>query len=113
MLADERLDLSRKPIDSSWRVEGYVPYLPNGFCPFNNMIPFCGLSEFAEWLATPERSGRDFNCQDALVKQALYHVHDYIHIWSTHAIRYLRPELVSATKSSTQIISKSMYFASC
>jgi len=93
LLADPHVTRVPRAIDKSWFYANKIGTNVNGFNPFAQMILYGKKSFFASWLAAPQESARDYNEGDFLVKEVLFAVHDYLHLWAYRAIQALLPEL--------------------
>jgi hypothetical protein len=93
MLNDTSVAKRPRAIDRRWFYEGVVPLSVAGFNPFQSTIYYGARSAMADWLAAPAESARNFNTGDFLVKEVLFAVHDYLHIWGYRLIASLAPQL--------------------
>jgi hypothetical protein len=93
MLADSTVSKCARGIDRRWHYEGLVPVSVAGFNPFESSIYYGARSAFARWLQDPAASARDTNEGDFLVREVLFAVHDYLHVWGYRLIASLAPEL--------------------
>jgi hypothetical protein len=93
MLHDPWVKLSPRAIDQRWYYEGVIPGSLSGFNPFLGTVFHARRSAFARWLANPYASARDHNEGDYLVREVLFAVHDYLHVWSAAAIAALAPRV--------------------
>jgi hypothetical protein len=76
-------------IDQGWKEDGIIPVSISGFNPYESTGFIAKKSPLAQWLKNPFESIRPLNSSDALVKQALFFAHDYLHAWAISAIREL------------------------
>ena len=92
-MADPIASLQPRQIDRNWYYSGQVRQSVTGFNPTSSKIFYDQRSALADWLPNQQKSARLFNERDHLVREVLYSIHDYLHIWAYHAIASLRPQL--------------------
>lgn len=92
-LRDPQIQLVPRAIDSTWVYRQVVRRSNTGFNPFCGRVYYASRGALAPWLAHPERSARDYNAQDSMMRELLFVVHDYLHAWSYGVIRELAPFL--------------------
>jgi hypothetical protein len=92
-LNDPAIRIVVRGVDHRWVYNNYLKGSMGGFNPFTSSVFVPAHSLLGDFLEAPERSGRDFNVKDQLVNELFFAVHDYLHIWSFHAIHHLAPEL--------------------
>ncbi len=93
MLADPSIHFSPIGFDAYWVYSNYFSPGLSAFNPHQGKIFFQSGSCISEWLKNPEVSARPLNQRDFLVKEVLFAVHDYFHIWGYQLIQHLRPQL--------------------
>ncbi|HWB78146.1 MAG TPA: hypothetical protein VG755_24445 [Nannocystaceae bacterium] len=82
-----------RAVDRAWEYARVVPVSVAGFNPFRDAIYYGSHSALAGWVADPRGPTRARNPNDRLVRELLFALHDYLHLWSTVAIQNLAPEL--------------------
>jgi hypothetical protein len=92
-LDDPAIRVIIRGVDHRWVYNNFLKGTMGGFNPFTSSVFVPAHSLLRDFLQSPERSGRDFNVKDQLVNELFFAVHDYLHIWSFHAIHHLAPEL--------------------
>jgi hypothetical protein len=97
MLADTRVSFARRPIDRGWEYARVIPASVTGFDPYRGRVCVAEHSVLRSWLDAPDASARKLNVDDRLVRELLFAVHDYLHVWAVQAIRGLRPEIAFGT----------------
>jgi hypothetical protein len=93
MLEDPCVRFDTRAIDHGWSARGIGPMYMNGFNAATGAVFVAARSPLAQWLSDPYRGGRALNQEDRLVRELMFAVHDYLHVWSYRLIRELRPEL--------------------
>lgn len=92
-LADPHVQRQPRAVDKHWTYNKLSSITVTGFNPFLQTVFYGAHSAFAAWLADPAQSARRHNEGDFLVKEVLFAVHDYLHLWAYRAIHALAPEL--------------------
>lgn len=92
-LGDPHVRICVRGVDHRWVYDEYLKGSLSGFNPFTSRVYVPAHSAVRDFLQAPEQSGRDFNANDLLVNELFFAVHDYLHIWSFHAIHHLAPEM--------------------
>lgn len=92
-LSDPGFRLVERGVDPEWTYAGHLPIAITGFNPFEAAYYYGWRSSFSRFLRQPEGSARALNEGDALVREVLFMVHDYLHAWAYQLIDGLRPEL--------------------
>jgi hypothetical protein len=93
LLSDPIATLSPRALDQNWYYQKAMANPVMGFSPFQGQVFFASESRFADWLENPFASARDTNTNDELVREVLFAVHDYLHIWAYRLIQELQPGL--------------------
>lgn len=101
LISDPLNKIQFRGIDANWNYKRAIPTRIGGFNPYLSTVYLPGKSSFAQWLKDPYVSGRWYNDQDTLMQEALFAVHDYLHVWSVHAINSIYPELGFGTRPIT------------
>jgi hypothetical protein len=93
MLRDPIVQFATRGVDASWSYQQILPTALGGFNPGVGKVFVPARSRIAAWLADPAQGARPHNAADRLLREVLFAVHDYLHIWAYRAIRERRPEL--------------------
>jgi hypothetical protein len=93
LLNDKNFTLRARSVDKTWNYKGTVETAMTGFNQFTSDIYYGGISALSSWLESPEDSARPYNERDLLMRELLLACHDYYHVWSTHLIQTIAPEL--------------------
>jgi hypothetical protein len=93
MLRDPCVRFATRAIDASWHYMQIVPAALGGFNPAVGKVFVPARSRIAAWLESPGDGVRPRNDADRLLREVLFAVHDYLHIWAYRVIRERRPEL--------------------
>jgi hypothetical protein len=102
MLMDRHVRFVERQIDSSWYFDKLIPTQVRGFNPFRSEIFFGRHSPLATWLKNPKRSIRPFNEDDRAIREVLFSVHDYLHLWAYLVINEAVPRLGVGTRPITR-----------
>lgn len=92
-LADPSARIAFRAIDRSWVYQKVFSLSVTGFNPFERDLYVARVSAFADWIRGGKKNDRRYNAGDALVDEALFIVHDYLHIWARAVIQHEFPEL--------------------
>jgi hypothetical protein len=92
-LGDPAVRPTPRAVDCEWSYRKLVGNGVVGFNPFSGRTYHGVRSSFARWLRHRTKSARRHNVQDLLVKEVLFAVHDYLHIWAYSVLAELCPEL--------------------
>jgi hypothetical protein len=98
MLEDRGVELVARAVDARWEYEGIVPARLGGFNPLEGAVYYPARSFLARWLRDPTGSARRHNENDFLVREVLFAVHDYLHVWAYRALDSLVPARVLAER---------------
>jgi hypothetical protein len=90
---DPAITIVRRGIDARWKYEEAIETRVDGFNPLRSAVFIGTHSRLDRWLPHRRGSARPFNEGDALVPEALFCAHDYLHSWAYHWIDRLRPGL--------------------
>lgn len=90
---DEHVRIVSRGVDAHWAYDDPNTLRLDGFNPIGPSIFTSRKSALEEWLPHREGSARPHNERDRLVREALFAVHDYLHIWAWQWIGALRPSL--------------------
>ncbi len=101
LFADPCFRIVRRGIDARWTYHDLIAARVDGFNPLTGCAFIGAHSHLDRWLPHRHASARPFNDKDELVSEALFVVHDYLHVWTYHWIRALRPELGFGTAPIT------------
>ena len=95
LMKDPHVRLALRPVDAKWAYHTDEDKTPTGWNPFRAEIYVATTSAFADWMQCDREQTdlRSLNEGDKLIDEAMFVVHDYLHIWAHSAIRQLRPEL--------------------
>jgi hypothetical protein len=93
LFQDKTVTLEARGVDNRWRYQGVTALSVTGFNPFVGKVFYAAVSPFARWLSQKEGSARALNEGDVLMKEVLFAVHDYLHVWSLFVINELHPQL--------------------
>lgn len=102
MLTDTQVRFVQRGIDKAWFYTEKLPTSVSGFNPLQKTIYIGEKSEISAWLTRPEQSARALNEEDNLIKEVLFAVHDYLHIFGYLAICELMPNLGFGTRPVTE-----------
>ena len=91
-LTDENVRTTARAIDCNWRYHEFVSRSLVGFNPFIGRVYYGGVSAFSRWFDHRAKSARRFNEQDRLIKEVLFAVHDYLHVWAYSALAEMCPQ---------------------
>jgi hypothetical protein len=92
-LSDRRVRIVPRAIDTDWYYERIAPVGVAGFNPYQRAIYVGATSALSRWMAHGCRDDRRFNAGDALAKEALFLIHDYLHCWACMVIQEEMPAL--------------------
>ncbi len=92
-LADPAVSICIRGVDQRWVYNDYLKGSMGGFNPFTSRVFVPRHSVLSDFLRSPAGSARELNVNDNLVTELLFAVHDYLHVWSFHAIHHLAPNL--------------------
>src|SRR5918996_5055573 len=76
---DPAIAIVRRGIDARWKYEETVETRVDGFNPLRSAVFIGTHSRLDRWLPHRHRSARPFNEGDALMPEALFCAHDYLH----------------------------------
>jgi len=93
LFEDEHVRIVSRGVDAHWAYDDPAALRLDGFNPLGTSVFTSRKSALAEWLPHSHGSARPFNERDRLVREALFAVHDYLHIWAWQWIAELRPSL--------------------
>lgn len=110
MFDDPGLRIVRRGIDARWKYQDLIGSRVDGFNPLTGHIFIGTNAHFDRWVPHRSKSARAFNPEDELVPEALFAVHDYLHVWTCRWIRHLRPELGFGTEPITRDNFEDMVF---
>jgi hypothetical protein len=100
-LSDPLFNLVQRPLDQRWFYEKLVTSNYTGFNPFVPRTFVASTSWISQWLDDKSSSARQYNPGDALVREIVHALHDYLHSWCYAAIREIRPDLDFGTGKIT------------
>ena len=100
-LNDSQIRMGKRAIDQNWFYQRGIPISVGGFNPFTRTVYYSATSAFSDWLKDPYSSARIHNVNDRLVREVLFAIHDYLHIWAYLAIDALKPNLRIGVQSIT------------
>jgi hypothetical protein len=107
---DPGFRIVRRGIDARWTYNDLIAARVDGFNPLTGCAFIGAQSHLDRWLPHRHGSARPFNGKDELVPEALFVVHDYLHVWTYRWIRALRPELGFGTAPITRRNFEDMVF---
>jgi hypothetical protein len=93
MMRDPIVGFATRTIDASWTYQQILPTALGGFNPGVGKVFVPARSRIASWLGDPAQGVRPHNAADRLLREVLFAVHDYLHIWAYRVIRERRPDL--------------------
>jgi hypothetical protein len=93
MLRDPCVGFATRAIDASWHYLQILPTALAGFNPAAGKVFVPARSRIAAWLDAPAEGARLHNDADRLLREVLFAVHDYLHIWAYRVIRERLPDL--------------------
>jgi hypothetical protein len=70
-----------------------------GFNPFSGRLFLAADSQVWTFLETPEIKARSLNRQDFFIKDLLFTLHDYLHVWALRFLNQRFPQLGICTKA--------------
>jgi len=102
LFADHTVRLARRGVDARWTYNEEVQTNQSGFDPTSGVIFYRAHSHVDKWLAHREEDTRKHNYNDDLVGEAMFLVHDHLHIWAYRWIQALCPEIGLGTAPITR-----------
>lgn len=90
---DPGFSVVRRGIDSRWKYHELIATRVDGFNPLSGCAFVGAQSHVDRWLPHRQGSARAFNAGDELMSEALFLVHDYLHVWTYRWINDLCPAL--------------------
>ena len=90
---DPAFAIVRRGIDARWKYEEMIETRVDGFNPLRSAVFIGAHSRLDRWLPHRHDSARPYNEGDALVPEALFCAHDYLHSWAYHWMDRLQPGL--------------------
>ncbi len=90
---DPGFSVVRRGIDSRWKYQELIATRVDGFNPLRGCAFIGAQSHVDRWLPHRRGSARAFNAGDELMSEALFLVHDYLHVWTYRWISDLYPAL--------------------
>ncbi|MDJ0841077.1 MAG: hypothetical protein QNK37_31485 [Acidobacteriota bacterium] len=86
-------------VDARWSYEEIVSKISiGGFNPYHSTIFTTHGSPMLHWWQNPYGSPRPYNHGDYLMKDILFFLHDYFHVWSYNLINEIVPEIGFGSK---------------
>lgn len=110
LFEDPCIRIVRRGIDCRWKYHDLIATRVDGFNPLTGCAFIGTHSHLDRWLPHRRDSARAFNRDDELVSEALFAVHDYLHVWTYNWIRTLQPELGFGTAPITRRNFEDMVF---
>jgi hypothetical protein len=93
-LADTTVRTLFRGIDQRWFYDRVVPRTLTGFNPYTSGVYLPRFSAVERWWnGDREASVRPLDPEDHLIREVFLAVHEYIHVWTVHAIAGRMPEL--------------------
>ncbi|MFT5434651.1 MAG: hypothetical protein ACI9OJ_005365 [Myxococcota bacterium] len=102
LFEDSTVRLARRGVDARWTYEGEIQTNQSGFNPAGGTIFYRAHSHLERWLPHKDEDTRDYNHDDDLISEAMFAVHDHLHIWAYRWIQALRPEIGLGTAAITR-----------
>ncbi|MFV8756268.1 hypothetical protein ACNOYE_37455 [Nannocystaceae bacterium ST9] len=93
LFADSQTRIVRRPIDANWVYEARSSRTTVGWNPFRSELYVADNSLVGQWLDDPTIDLRGLNENDLFLPELAFLIHDHLHVWATHTIGELRPEL--------------------
>jgi hypothetical protein len=91
--ADRSTKIVCRAVDSRWHEERLTPLSVGGFNPSTRSVFISQESVLNSWMKNGMVNDRKYNDGDHLVRNALFLIHDALHVWGYRAINYLCPEM--------------------
>lgn len=101
-LGDRNFRIVRRGVDARWKYDEAIGARVDGFNPLYGAAFIARHSRLDRWLPHRHHSARPYNEGDGLVEEALYLVHDYLHVWAYQWIDRLAPQLGFGTRPITR-----------
>jgi len=93
MFQDKSVELVRRGVDARWSYKKEVSANQSGFNPPSGQIFYRAHSHIDRWLPHREGDTRKYNLEDSLIEEAMFLVHDHLHIWAYRWIQALCPDV--------------------
>lgn len=100
-LSDPKIRYVRRSSDARWCYEGQIAASLSGFNPTSGCVFYRAHSVVEGWLLEPGTDTRVLNAEDRLLSEAMFLVHDYLHILAYQWIAGLMPSLGFGTAAIT------------
>lgn len=102
MFEDTDFRFIKRGVDARWFYSGVLAGRIEGFNPMCNAVMVGRHSFIDKWLGNEEKSARRYNCDDKLMHEVMFAVHDYLHAWSYRWISEVCPEIGFGTAEITK-----------
>jgi hypothetical protein len=103
VIADSSVRKAFRTVDQRWFYDHVLPRSLYGFNPYTSTVFLPRFSAIESWWnGDREQSARPLNGDDHLIREALLALHEYIHVWTVHAINHLMPDLGFGTAAITE-----------
>jgi len=100
---DDCVRLQRRAIDARWHYSDEVQENLTGFNPLRSTVYVARHSYLDAWLSHRAESVRRYNPpSNRLIHEALFLVHDYLHVWAFNWLRKLAPAMRVGEKPITR-----------